>query len=86
MSVIIQTATTNKTDVCRADTAVIVVYVNRAARKMQFRELNIVTANLNTFQTRINVQAAEFAQDYVPAEYGKLNGVNKKRKRNALSK
>ena len=78
MNVTVQIATMSRTDVCPADIAETADYANKAARKMQFQEQIKETANLNTFQTRISVQAAEYAQAYAPAVSGKLNGVNNK--------
>ena len=78
MNVITQIAITNKTDACLADIAEIADFVNKAALKMQYQELKKQMASLNMYQTRINVSVAEFVQDFVLAEFGKLNGVNKK--------
>ena len=78
MNVTTQIVITNKTDVCPADIAETVDYANRVARKMQYQGQKKKTENLNIYQTRINVQAAEYVPAYVPAVFGKLNGANKK--------
>ncbi len=54
MNATIQIATMKKTDVCLADIAEIADYADRAVRKMPFQELNMKTANLNTFQIPTN--------------------------------
>ena len=64
----------NKTDVCPADIAEIADYADKAVHKMQFQELIKATASLNTYQTRTNVSAAEFAPDFAHAVFGKSNG------------
>ena len=71
MNVTIQIATMSKTDVCHAAIAEIADYVNRVVLKMPFQELIKKTADLNMYQTRINVSDAEFAQVYALAVYGK---------------
>ena len=54
MNVILQTAITNKIDVCLADIAEIAVCANKAALKMPYPELNMKTDNLNIFQIPTN--------------------------------
>jgi len=66
----------NRTDVCPADIAEIADFVNRAARKMLFQELKKRTANMSTYQIRINVSGAEFVPACAPAESGKSNGAS----------
>ena len=71
MNVTIQTAITNKTDVCPAVIAGIADFADKAVRKTQFPELKKKTVSLNMYRIPVSVSAAEFVPDFAPAEFGK---------------
>ena len=55
MNVIIQIATTKKTDVCPADIAETADCAGKAVQGMQFQESKKMRANLNMYPIPINV-------------------------------